>query len=131
MVCKDLRSRLSAYLDRELKDEDSKLLELHLASCIDCRKYLGELKGVDRLLTGLPEIEPAPGLTVRLISDLDKTRTGTGIKKAWEVVLNWVESVFRMYPGIRYQRSGTLEEFGDFPPLSISCAYFSLLGHGR
>jgi anti-sigma factor RsiW len=80
MVCKGARSKLFAYLDGELSEEQRSLLEGHLASCGDCRrltelersfreKYLAPLRPdpapervrdqVVRLLDGLPERQAA------------------------------------------------------------------------
>ena len=60
MHCFDVQMELEAYADGELEPEQAALLELHLASCGDCRAELTCLQTVVEALETWPRvIEPA------------------------------------------------------------------------
>ena len=54
-ICRRVRENMAAYLDGELKGGARRLIEEHLADCIECRARLDELKETWRLLDELEE----------------------------------------------------------------------------
>src|SRR5262245_7788334 len=69
--------RLSAYLDAELPPAERSDVDLHLASCADCRSLLEELRMVDALARDLPELDMPEGtrdLPARVRAQLEKSR---------------------------------------------------------
>lgn len=64
----EIRRNLSAYLDNELNREERNLVEAHLAECPSCRKALQELARTIETLRSLPQEEPPPWLTARIMA---------------------------------------------------------------
>ena len=61
-----VKEKLSEFLDRELPEDESRLVQDHLSACAGCRAALEELKAVSRLVADLPR-EPLPsGFLARL-----------------------------------------------------------------
>ncbi len=131
MECEKVRKQMSAYQDGELVADDAIMVQSHLSLCADCTKYHNELKEVDPLLRSLKRIEPAPGFAVSLSELVKPSRSPGFLSRAFESTLATLDSFFELAVGPRYRKTATLDEFGDFPPLSISCAYFHVLGQGR
>ena len=69
-ACRDVRLKLSAYVDGELATGERARVVSHLSECGECRGLEADLKHVDRYLA--PESEPplAPGATEALIGRL-------------------------------------------------------------
>ena len=68
MECKDIREKLSAYLEGSVSPEESRLIEEHLNSCQECRTSLEELKKAGELVKNLGEVEPPAWLTPKIMS---------------------------------------------------------------
>jgi hypothetical protein len=68
MECKDIRGKLSAYLEGSVSPEESRLIEEHLNSCQECRTRLEELKKAGELVKNLGEVEPPAWLTPKIMS---------------------------------------------------------------
>jgi anti-sigma factor RsiW len=66
-TCKSFRKKLSAYQDGELESADKNVIEAHLRTCDACRKQHEALRQTYRMLRSLPEIEPDPGLSRRIV----------------------------------------------------------------
>jgi len=65
--CQSVRKKLSAYQDGEVTSAEKDAIDAHLRTCEACRKQHEALLQTYRMLRGLPEIEPAPGLTRRIV----------------------------------------------------------------
>ncbi|PMQ01296.1 MAG: anti-sigma factor [Dictyoglomus sp. NZ13-RE01] len=59
MNCKTARKLISAYIDGELGSKEKRELELHLSTCIYCRKELESTKKLIKVLHSIPKIEPS------------------------------------------------------------------------
>jgi len=68
MECKDIREKLSAYLEGSVSPEESRLIEEHLNSCQECRTSLADLKKAGELVKNLGEVEPPAWLTPKIMS---------------------------------------------------------------
>ncbi len=64
----ETRRNLSAYLDDAVDPAEKAQIEAHLAQCGNCRQALAELEKTIGHLKGLPEVEPPPWLTVRIMA---------------------------------------------------------------
>ncbi len=64
MKCEEIRSKLNAYLDGELKDMDT--VRRHLDQCEQCRHELAELSSVNDFLSQYEE-EPVPQVAIARI----------------------------------------------------------------
>ena len=126
----EIRTSLSAYKDGELEEELRGQISRHLESCDDCRAELKELDQIDSLVKGLPEIS----VSETFVSDIlartaAKSHSKLGLfQRIVDRITPLVDSLFEFLPGYKPQGTGSLDEFRDFPPLSLSHAYFSLIG---
>jgi len=68
-ICQGIRQKLSAYQDGEVNQPQSDYIEDHLHNCDSCREYLADLGQTYQLINSLPQIEPDPMFT-RKVMDL-------------------------------------------------------------
>lgn len=64
----EIRRNLSAYLDNAVSPEEKAEIEAHLARCGSCRLALVDLERTVGHLKSLPEVEPPPLLTARIMA---------------------------------------------------------------
>jgi anti-sigma factor RsiW len=67
MDCKDIKERLSAYMDAELDAALMKAVTDHVEACESCREELGRMEAAWRLLESVSVPEPSPGLKRRIV----------------------------------------------------------------
>ena len=130
------RSQLSAYKDGELEGDLSEKMSLHLRNCAACRKELGELEQVDSLVKDMPKLELNESFFLQIIAGIstkekDRLESAPFSKRVFAKFLQTADSIFELISGHEYERTATLDEFSDFPPLSMSHAYFQLIGEQR
>lgn len=66
MSCTKMESRILAYVDGRLKENERADVEKHLAACTACSVRAHEFRSVNDLLGELPMIEPSPAFDVRV-----------------------------------------------------------------
>jgi anti-sigma factor RsiW len=66
MKCADIRNKLTAYSDGELKPEAKALISSHLASCPGCRAELERLTALRAELALIEDVEVRPYFMTRL-----------------------------------------------------------------
>ncbi len=77
----EIRRKLPAYLDNALAAEEKEEIKRHLGRCGSCRGEIADLELTIGYLKSLPEVEPPPWLTARIMA---KARDETGpIKSLW------------------------------------------------
>ena len=128
-----IRPSLPAYKDGELDEASRDQVARHLEVCGGCREELGELDQIDSLVRGLPGLIVSETFTSEIVARTQSAKSGSYLKvsllrRISERFLNLADSVFQLLPGYVSQRTDSLDEFGDFPPLSLSYAYFQLIG---
>jgi len=133
MKCVDVKERLSAYLDRELEPVLERPVEEHLDRCLKCREYMAELQTIDAQLQALPRVdmgaEFAEAVTVRVCKDfLARDGSPVGLTGLLGRLANLLEALFELLEASGSPRPRTLDEFSDFPPLSMGYVYCRLLG---
>ena len=133
MRCVDVKERLSAYLDRELEPVQERPVEEHLEQCLKCREYLADLQTIDGQLQALPRVdmgaEFAEAMTVKVCKDfLARDGSPVGRTGLFGRLANLVEALFELLEASGSPRTRTLDEFSDFPPLSMGYVYCRLLG---
>lgn len=76
MKCNAAIAYMHDYLDGELPQEQTKMLQLHLAECPECRARLESLEKTDAFLRSVPKPAGAPDyMTYRIMKSLPKTRS--------------------------------------------------------
>jgi hypothetical protein len=70
MACSDVRSLISAVLDRRASAQERALVTQHLAECLACRAEVRELQAVDTALKALPVPLPPEGYDESFLSRL-------------------------------------------------------------
>ena len=130
------RSELSAYKDGELNGSLSEKMSVHLRNCAACRKELAELERVDSLVKGMPKLELDESFFLKIIARIstkeqDRLESAPFSKRVFARFLQLADSIFELVSGHEYERTATLDEFSDFPPLSMSHAYFQVIGQQK
>ncbi len=130
------RSELSAYKDGELDGDLSEEISLHLRNCAACRKELAELERVDSLVKDMPRLDLDEAFFLQIIAAIstkeqDRLDSAPFSKRVFARFLQLADSIFELVSRHEYERTATLDEFGDFPPLSMSHAYFQVIGEQR
>ncbi len=133
MNCSQIKRKLSVFLDNELDKTTSRLIEEHLSACPYCREYFQEFREIDDLVSGLPGIVPSPDFSRRVVqAAIGTPKTVEEKPVPFSSRLRFAlerlsEKIFSLIPSGSRQPIKTLEEFGDYPPLSMSFIYFRLL----
>jgi hypothetical protein len=87
MECKDLRRKLSAYMDHELPVEEMRLIETHLSECTGCAKELQLLTEQNAYLQKAEQLAVPADFKARF---WQKVRTleekGIAVKSIWDGV---------------------------------------------
>lgn len=75
MSCHEIMSKLSAYVDGEVRDQDAGSIKTHITSCTSCSSELKQLQNTAKILCAVPDIEPPAFL-------LEKIRSATVNRKS-------------------------------------------------
>jgi hypothetical protein len=122
MNCKNIRKKLSAYIDGETDAALSQHITGHLSRCTPCRKEFHSLQEADSFLKKLPVHEISPGFTRQVLSEI-RTDSSPNI---FNWLFKFIEKFFDLLESPK-SSPASLEEFGDFPPFSICKIYFNIL----
>jgi hypothetical protein len=123
---------MSTYLDGELDTESSLAVTNHIEQCATCREDLAELQSIDALIQGLPKIEVSKGFSRQVIARakewdelaaLGKPPGTLGFASFLQVLEDLWDALVRDKASV----PDILDEFGDFPPLSMGCIYFQIM----
>lgn len=132
MKCQEVEERVSAYLDEELDSALRQGMANHLDQCAGCREELEGFQDLDALLKRLARLDMGPEFAEYLVARLCKESAASkrmycegGVSNP---VLRFFESFFELLEPARSRRTRSLEEFNDFPPLSIGYLYCKILG---
>ncbi len=66
MSCQKMETRILAYVDGRLKEDERAEVEKHLEGCAACRLRANEFRAVGDLLDELPMIEPSGAFNARV-----------------------------------------------------------------
>jgi hypothetical protein len=70
MKCEDVQSHFSDYLDKTAEGPRAKGIENHLTSCPICSEEFAGLFQCRQLVSGLPDVEPPLGFTLRVMANV-------------------------------------------------------------
>lgn len=66
LMCRDVAERATDYLEDQLPALTTSRINLHLASCGDCRSYVMQIGLLSSALRSLPKFYPSPLNRLRL-----------------------------------------------------------------
>jgi anti-sigma factor RsiW len=89
-TCQSIRKKLSAYQDGEVTSAEKDSIDAHLRTCEACRKQHEALLQTYRMFRSLPEIEPAPGLSRRIVDSATRAQEPFWVRALGEA--------FRLFP---------------------------------
>jgi hypothetical protein len=132
MECRLAREKISPYLDHELDAASARQVEAHLHECANCREELKEFQEIDGMVLGLPRFDLGPDFAWQLSMKLSEpVVTGEierpGRPSVLERLFRLLEDFVLLLSPARAHTTGTLDEFSDFPPLSMGHIYFKLM----
>lgn len=121
-----MRRKISAYMDHEMDSTSARQTESHLRQCADCRETLDEFQDIDNMVRSLPEIAADTDFSAQMVRIVNKTRH-QGRLSLSERISRMVGEFADMLGSVGSASTGILDEFSDFPPLSIGQIYFRLM----
>lgn len=68
MECRNIRGRLSAYIDEALSTQEKMAVDEHLKACRECAASLADLKKTVECVKNLESVEPPPWLTQKVMT---------------------------------------------------------------
>ncbi len=72
-TCRHIRKKLSAYQDGEVEPAEKEAIEDHLRTCDACRKEHEALIHTYEMFMSLPDMEPPPMLSRRIVEKVNQT----------------------------------------------------------
>ncbi len=78
MKCEDIQKRLKVFLSNDMEDHDKKEIQRHLDSCLNCSRYLQQLKKLSEVVQTWKGIEPSPHLFESIQSRAEKDESLSG-----------------------------------------------------
>ena len=80
MDCKNIKEKLSAYIEGDISSEEKMLVDEHLRSCQKCNESLAELKKTVDYVRSLEDIEPPAWLLQKVMAGIKSgAKPGKGI----------------------------------------------------
>jgi len=137
--CKEIRERLSAFIDNESPTPERKFIEEHLRECPECAHEESSLREVIDLLDEIPDESPSRSFASAAIHRAAVWKRCAYVKEHMLMpVLTVLRSVLSVVPwqlesNIDRRRAplnAYLSSFDDFPPESLSSVYISII-HGE
>jgi anti-sigma factor RsiW len=134
--CKQIRERLSAFIDNELPPQESRLIEKHLHGCPECAKEASSLRQVIDLLDGIPDESPSPSFSRATLHRASSWKRCAYVKEhilmpTLAVLHTAFSLAFYLREAVADRRrtpfNGYLHSFDDFPPGSLSSVYISII----
>ena len=132
MRCLQAREKILAYMDHELDAASSRQVEFHLHNCAKCREVLKEFEEIDDMVRGLPQLDPGPNFAGQMVMRVSRPVAADEIERPrrpslFERLFRLLEEFVDLVSPTRNHTTGTLDEFSDFPPLSMGHIYFRLM----
>lgn len=68
MSCHEIESKLSAYIDGELRDNDTEFIRSHIVGCKHCAAKINDLKIIASRTASIPEIDPPAFMVDKILA---------------------------------------------------------------
>lgn len=159
MNCAEVKSKLSAFQDNELPEDEMNDIEQHLRDCDACSNVFEELDNVWQLLSRVETIESAPYFWTRLSQRLRNRKLHPERRKIWfepapkfaislvTTMILFLGLMIGFYLGQNIYRHSeatattivaeetdqtlSLSSFDDFPQESVADVYVTLLSENN
>jgi hypothetical protein len=123
-------------MDHELDAASVRQLASHLHQCAECRVVLDDFQSLNDMVRGLPKIDLGSDFAAHMIRKLNATAAAVEIERRvglslFERFSRIAEDFIELVSSVRSPPTGTLDEFSDFPPLSMGYIYFKLMSVSR
>lgn len=82
MKCADLEILLCDYIDGALSPQEKATVELHLASCAECRELVNDASSAVAFMERVPAVEPPPALVNGILFEVRQGQSASAIKTA-------------------------------------------------
>lgn len=108
MNCEDCRIRIPDLWEGALNDDARANVEMHLASCLQCRSEHEHLAAIWQGLGQIPSYEPPPGLRARFYEKLEAYQQGyveSGLAASRKSFLRSVWQAWRARPALQFALS--------------------------
>lgn len=79
MTCTRVRSKLSAWIDGELRGSAAREVPAHLSACAGCRRRAAELEAASRAVSELPTLEPPESVAARVRDRIELETRNPGL----------------------------------------------------
>jgi anti-sigma factor RsiW len=137
----DFGEKLSAFLDGELDESESRELERRIADSPSLKADIEAFQEIDAMVRAFPKVAPSPDFAKRVTEEAMRAAVEARMQRTppraasrapfWKRVLEQLSAAAYSIvepeapPSVR-----ALDELGDCPPLSMSCAYLTRIGPG-
>jgi predicted anti-sigma-YlaC factor YlaD len=131
LECREVRERLSTWLDLELPPETHDLIAAHLEGCSGCRRALAQLRAVEGALDEL-EVAPPARLADKVLARLQERQVRAARRHGWQSLALAASLVLGILLGGGMARNfypqtpvngtaetASLQDFHDFPQGSL------------
>ena len=130
MHCNEIESRLSVFLDDELKPEIRQLVKSHINKCVDCEEALKALQRVDRRIRDFPLIRAPEDFSdqvmLRAAKPANTIKYKQTIRRTIESATGFLDDLIDLIKSRQRPTTQILDEFSGFPPCSLGRAYIKL-----
>lgn len=129
--CKEIREKLSPFIDNELSPAERGLIEKHIQQCSACQQEEKSLRQIGILLGSMPGPDTSPVFASQAVHRAANWKRCAFVKeRLWKPAvafaletLSFIFGPEQTYaPANRY-----LHNFDDFPPESLSSVYVTLI----
>jgi len=132
MECRQAKERISPYLDQELDAASARQVEAHLHECANCREALKEYQEINSMVLGLPRFDLGPDFARQMSMKVSEPAVTGGIERPgrpslFDRLFRLLDDFVHLMSPTRAHTTGTLDEFSDFPPLSMGHIYFKMI----
>jgi hypothetical protein len=122
MGCEEINTLMIEYIDGELKDEDIRRVDEHLAFCENCRTELANIKSLLLKLDDFEMEEPSGNLKRNFQGMVDSYSLGMNNRKiSWhEAIGSWLESWWPKRPVVQFMTTLAVLIIGLVTGLNIN-----------
>lgn len=123
MKCNEVRKKLSPYLDKEIDQGETKMIEDHLDRCSICLKEFELLKKTDAWLKAFPREDLSKEFHEKLFHELE----------ALSIPIDNIVHKRSIWSAGRLRRKDpwAMDAFDDFPPWSLGHVYLKLINQNQ